>query len=122
MLQLFLEFVKRVVKYTNRVNFAFEWPRLVDGWKLNIVQQLREYLPFTGEFDGCCYGLCRTDNDMLLNKPWRVITSSEVLARSLHRRCDHSHQHGECRGLAAEQSGLYNNRLVNIFVNNMLRS
>ena len=122
LLSRFTEFMQRLFRYDSSVQCYFEWPRNADGWSLEQVQKLRGLLKYVSEFDGCAYDLKRSDNKLLLCKPWRIISTSLMMQQRLNRRCSKDHIHGECRGREAEQSGRYNNKLVNAFVDAMLRS
>ena len=82
---------------------AFEGPKHAIGWSLPIVQQIRELLPQTCEFDGCAFGLVDQEMRPLL-KPWRVITNMSELTSVLNRRCAGGHVHGSTHGVDALKS------------------
>eukprot|EP00972_Heterocapsa_arctica_P002688 398045-Heterocapsa_arctica.AAC.1 len=52
------------------VDFAYERPRWSSGWALEAINDLRRTLRYTGEFDGCMYGL-QDAKGLALRKPWR---------------------------------------------------
>jgi hypothetical protein len=95
------------------VDFGFEWPRYSDGWRLEMVEKMRRTLTFTGNFDGCMYGL-QDAKGCSLRKPWRVVTTHGGLAQALAQRCGGGHQHGTTCGVLAKASAYYTPRLVQV--------
>eukprot|EP00972_Heterocapsa_arctica_P113899 16439688-Heterocapsa_arctica.AAC.1 len=54
---------------------------------------MRRVLHYTGEFDGCAYGL-QDAHGYALRKPWRVVTTMREIASALSRWCNRAHRHG----------------------------
>ena len=65
--------------------------------------------PYWIRIDGCAYGL--QWQGMPLRKAWTILTSSRELWLTLNKRCDRSHEHAECRGIAAQASSYYPQRM-----------
>ena len=93
-------------------HFAWEWPVNNGGWKL---REMREFVEMLQKwdclhlvpFDGCAYGL-KSSKGNFLRKPWKVITSSALLAAALQRKCPGHAFHDECLGHdEARSSGFY---------------
>ncbi len=60
--------------------------------------QILKWLPYSAEFNGCCYGLTDEHGD-LLRKPWRVASNLPEISE-LNRHCAGGHPHGNTPGLA----------------------
>ena len=91
---------------------AWEWPTSAhEGWRSKpirrLVQMMRRHgrTPYWVRIDGCAYGLRWQEQPVL--KPWTILTTSRSLWLTLCRRCDRSHEHAECRGMAAQASSYY---------------
>eukprot|EP00972_Heterocapsa_arctica_P011786 1726153-Heterocapsa_arctica.AAC.1 len=98
--------LRRVLKpYTSYVHVCFEWPRNCFGWKLEIMNELRQMMPYEVRFDGCCYGLVDQYGE-LLQKPWRVISTLPEISM-LRLLCRHDHRHAVTHGLGARMSAYY---------------
>ena len=93
---------------------GWEWPANNRGWNLREVHAFWEKLAashnlHTARVDGCAYGL-RNAAGEFLRKPWKINTTSPVLAQALHRLCPgrECHYHAECLGgKTARDSGFY---------------
>ena len=105
--------VRKDERSREKVDFAFEWPRWSSGWQLEAIDELKKVLCYTGNFDGCMYGL-QDPLGLALRKPWRVITTNRRLADALTVRCDGGHRHGVTCGTTAKSSAYYTPYLVQI--------
>ena len=80
------------------------------------IPELKKFLPYTCEFDRCCYGTV-DEKKNLLQKPWRVLTNMDKLKEWLSKKCPNragwqSHIHGEQRGQVAKKMEEYTNARV----------
>eukprot|EP00972_Heterocapsa_arctica_P023588 3475355-Heterocapsa_arctica.AAC.1 len=89
---------------TNNAVSTFEWLRGASGWTELMAQALVRTMPVSCSFDNCMYGICDGNNDNKLQKPFRVVSTSERLQIPLSLCCDKSHQHSVTRGEAAISS------------------
>lgn len=123
MLSYVLYVLKHLHTYVEngQLHVGFEWPRFSDGWQLQELEELGRTATLTAEFDGCAYNL-KAKTGQLLKKPWRVQTTSPIVAQSLVKKCSGTHDHAECRGQDATQSGLYSRTLVQALVKAMTKS
>eukprot|EP00971_Amphidinium_carterae_P336445 6472816-Amphidinium_carterae.3 len=89
-------------------HIAWEWPRGNDMWKTEAGTHMSKHEGCTEVlFDGCSFGTS-DKKGILVKKPWRVITSCLELWQALHGRvCTSAHEHAQCRGDTASQSGGY---------------
>ena len=95
---------------------AWEWPTTAAaGWRSRAIDRLTKMLrrhgrgPYWIRIDGCAYGLQWQGTP--LRKAWTILTSSRELWLTLNKRCDRSHEHAECRGMAAQASSYYPQRM-----------
>ena len=98
-------------------DFAWEWPTsAAKGWKSKAIQRLLGKLEKIGRpafwcrFHGCAYGLCFREVPVL--KGWTVLTSNRRLWMSLQKKCPGHLEHAQCRGVAAQASAYYPQKLV----------
>ena len=79
---------------------AWEWPKDNDGWKLpEVITFFNKHESRFHEaiLHGCRVGV-KAENGEPIKKPWRIRTTSEVLARALDKRCQGCPRHAECLG------------------------
>ena len=88
-------------------DFACEWPTTaVKGWRSRAIRRLerlaRKYgrTVYLCKIDGCQYG--STWQGLPLKKAWTIMTTSKALWLTLNKKCDGTHEHAVCRGLAAQ--------------------
>ena len=110
MVNLLLRCLRIVLQYPN-VHVAFEWPHAAAGWRHDAVQRLCKLLPTQSLIDGCRFKV-QDQHGHLLKKTWRIQTDVAELQNYLTRRCLGDHEHGECRGDTALQSGFYTSVLA----------
>ena len=69
---------------------SFEWPRHCYGWTQPAVMSfIQKFDLYEATFDGCAFGMRGYSGESVL-KPWRVVTSSSLLAYNLnHYKCGH---------------------------------
>ena len=96
----------------NDGDVAWEWPTsAVSGWRSKPLQRLERLIKkyrkqvYWVRIDGCQYGLEWKGTP--LKKAWTILTSCRDLWLTLNKRCDHTHEHAECRGPAAQASAYY---------------
>ena len=99
-------------------DFAWEWPTgAAKGWKARCITRLIQKLKalgrpvFWARFHGCAYGLCYAGYPIM--KSWTVLTSNREVWMSLQKKCPgHEGGHLECRGMAAQASAYYPQKMV----------
>ena len=119
MLAFFLVFIRWLLKEDSTSRIYFEWPDTSAGWKLTLITAIRKLLSFTALLNGCRYGLTNRRGEHLY-KTWRIVTNDELFVQRRWKLCDRSHNHAQCRGIAARESGNYSKGLVNAFATAML--
>ena len=67
-------------------DFGWEWPFTNGGWDFPVVKSLTRWLAFRGQnhkvrLDGCQVGARTHDTHELMLKPWKILTSSHVMAQ-----------------------------------------
>ncbi|CAK9047451.1 unnamed protein product [Durusdinium trenchii] len=98
---------------------GWEWPVNNPGWELPLVRKFWHELEnagpaFSARVDGCSYGMTGPKN-MPLKKPWKIRTTSQTLARAVHRLCPGHECHEECLGgKTARDSGFYPQSMCNV--------
>ena len=91
---------------------ALEWPQYCSYWGLPRVVALAKELNLREvTFNGCSLGL-RGNQGGLIKKPWKVITNSGELIRSLGKlKCTKDHPHEDCAGRNTKQTENYTMKL-----------
>ena len=93
--------VPRVQALGCHVHFA--QPLSASSWRQNSLMSMSEKM-MKAVVNGCAWGL-RDSQGSLLNRSWRVLTSSPDVQRVLNRRiCDRKHKHGRLFDLSSESS------------------
>ena len=81
---------------------AFEWPAGCLYWQFPEVQAFLNKWSFkTTTLHGCAYGLrsiLPARKGKYIKKPWKIATTSPILAGALSRKCPGNHQHVPCEG------------------------
>ncbi|CAE8639057.1 unnamed protein product, partial [Polarella glacialis] len=75
------------------LEIGFEWPRDGDGWRERRVETLLTEMPHTVLFDACRFN-ARTRAGHLLQKPWRLQTTTQRLVEPLGQLCQGGCEHG----------------------------
>ena len=65
------------VAVIHHFHFAIEWPRTCTYWRnRKVIMFLSQHTIYEADFDGCMFGLRSiVREDMLIKKPWKVITT-----------------------------------------------
>ena len=100
-----------------QMDFGWEWPtNAARGWKSRAIKRLLKKMEalhrpvFWCRFHGCAYGLEYKGIPVL--KGWTVLTSNRKLWMSLQRKCPGHKEHCQCRGVAAQASAYYPDKMV----------
>ena len=81
-----------------------------DAWRLPVMQQLlTQTNPKQAITHGCQVELRGSDNNRLIRKGWKLITTHTRLAQIMDRKCTcpKDYVHGRCEGESASRSGQY---------------
>ena len=101
---------------------SFEWPRYCTGWAL---PELRAFIESNNLYealpDGCALGVVDENGHPHL-KPWRIVTTSERLARRLNaHKCAHpvGFKHAVTEGSRTGRTAFYPHALAEVFANSL---
>ena len=76
----------------------WEWPKECGAYKLPKVRRIMgKYSMIETITNGCMVGL-RSSSGELMAKPWRIMTTSEKMAKHLNLPCQGNHKHAPCMG------------------------
>ena len=85
----------------------WEWPKGCQGYKLPVVIKVVDELGmFEAIINGCMVGL-RGQTGGLLAKPWKIMTTSKVMAKRMNLRCQGNHEHDPCMGSQTAAASAY---------------
>ena len=90
-----------IAHYDKGIGIYMELPRGCQYWKNDDVKFMIEgTISKIHDFDGCCYGLRQKfgDNNMYINKPWRIVSWNVKIGNKLSLKCDGRHEHAPCAG------------------------
>ena len=108
MLRLLDEMLERVAQ--PGVYAAFEWPRRASPWQspMTVFQKIMLKLNFKADWDGCQFEV-QDEHGVPVRKMLRLITNFQPLQTALDGKLckGEGHEHAECRGKTATQSGCY---------------
>lgn len=101
-------------------DYAWEWPHQNDAWVFREVKEMFQELKtqnksHVARLDGCQVGVIAVDSGKPMLKPWKIVSSSEIMTRALSMRCSKNHEHVECLGHnRALQSGFYPQKMCRL--------
>ena len=76
----------------------WEWPKECMGYKLPVaIETFDELGMLQAVINGCMVG-ARGSKGGLLAKPWKIMTTSKVMAKRMNLRCQGNHEHEPCMG------------------------
>ena len=88
-------------------NAHWEWPKECMAYKLPIVTKAFEELGmYEAIINGCMVGL-RGPKGKLMAKPWKIMTTSKLMAKRLTLRCQGNHEHEPCMGSTTAAGSAY---------------
>lgn len=101
------------------IHVTWEWSEKCQGWRLPLMQKLQEdFGLFTTVVHGCQVNLRNFQNQRLMRKGWKLMTTHNRVAElmNLPCRCDRNYQHALCEGSLTRQSAYYTVEFVKRFV------
>ena len=108
-------------------HFGWEWPTgAKKGWSSKAIRRLEKTCEKLGKkiywcrFHGCAYGL--TYKGLPILKSWTVMTTNRYVWLALQRKCPGHMEHVQCRGVAAQASAYYPQKMVEAVVKSIITS
>ena len=77
----------------------------------NVVQFIQSHGLVKAVVHGCAHGL-KDSKGTHLKKPWKIMTTSSVIAQGIQRTCRGDHEHGHCRGHECKRTELYTHAMA----------
>ena len=108
-----------IAHYDKGIGIYMELPRGCQYWNNDDVKFLIEgTISKIHDFDGCCYGLRQKfgDNNMYINKPWRIVSWNVEIGNKLSLKCDGRHEHAPCAGRETIHTQLYTSKIISIIL------
>ena len=101
----------------------WEWPKECLGYKLPVVNEFfDEFGMYEAITNGCMVGL-KGPKGKPIAKPWKIMTTSKVMAKRMNLRCQGNHEHEPCMGSqTAAASAYYPKAMADKAVNAMLEA
>ena len=99
----------------NGIHVTVELAERSQAWRLPVSQQFTsKYNMHSAVTKGCAVNLRDIHNHKLVQKGWRLVTTSKRLAQvmSLTCKCDRQYKHGNCQGKNLVGSGKYTTEYV----------
>ncbi len=111
----------RVYRYCIQqgIHVTWEWAEKCQGWRLPLIQKLQEdFGLFITVVHGCQVNLRNPNNQKLLKKGWKLMTTHKRVAEvmNLPCRCGKNYQHALCEGNMTRQTAYYTVEFVKRFV------
>ena len=101
------------------IHVTWEWSEKCQGWRLPLLQKLQEdFGLYAAVVHGCQVNLRNPQNQRLLKKGWKLMTTHKRVADMMHMpcKCGRNYQHALCEGNMTRQTAYYTKEFVKRFV------